>query len=439
MFVIASIVAHAGPTAPNTGGELKFYKNLQKDPILLYSVAVEDPVASFDDLIGFAARLGDEGAGDRFSEALRVLDSRLGMALKDDLLSQIGPEVTLVLDFPPIDQAISAFRFPTGDTLAKVLVGTGVVAAVRDEQQFTEALRKLVVGLGGRLEEGKLTQIEIPLSAPPAGSEDAAYLVLFSKVHKGRIVVGFSREWVLDTVERRPRGTKITDGGDFGTVSSQLDPEPSSLIYVNLPKLRTYFDESQVIQALLETDDETRALVDMLFAPDMMNVGLGSTSISGDASVRTTSFGPSWLSGTSISSGLIAALTLPGMLGDDADKGRTQDTLADMHSIALACEGFSDDVRTYPGPTDGWVPVERIAPFLEPVYIPDMPRIDAWENPILYRSDGATYRILSMGRDGRIDQDWSGVKEPVASEDFDGDIVFADGHLLVVPSPLVVE
>jgi hypothetical protein len=80
--------------------------------------------------------------------------------------------------------------------------------------------------------------------------------------------------------------------------------------------------------------------------------------------------------------------------------------------------------------------VDRIATFLEPVYIGQLPRTDGWENPILYWSDGGSYRVLSMGRDGRIDRDWTGTVDPEVSASRDADIVFGDGRLLAWPSGL---
>ena len=107
-------------------------------------------------------------------------------------------------------------------------------------------------------------------------------------------------------------------------------------------------------------------------------------------------------------------------------------TVERIETIAEACEGFSTDTHTYP-PTQGWVPVERIAFYLEPVYVASLPRVDAYDNPILYWSDGSSYRIISTGRDGQMDRDWSALSEPTASGDPEGDIVFGDGQFLVVP------
>ncbi len=108
--------------------------------------------------------------------------------------------------------------------------------------------------------------------------------------------------------------------------------------------------------------------------------------------------------------------------------------MSDIEAIAEACEGFSTDSQNYPGPTNGWVPVSKIATYLEPIYIGRLPRTDAWNNPILYWSDGGSYRILSRGQDGVMDRDWTANLQILAAMGLDGDIVIGDGRLLSYPS-----
>jgi len=151
-----------------------------------------------------------------------------------------------------------------------------------------------------------------------------------------------------------------------------------------------------------------------------------------DGGVRTTNFGPSWLSGAAISSGFLAALALPSVLAT-ADRGRSRQTAQDIRAIADACEGFSTDSSSYPGPTAGWVPVEEIARYLEPVYIGHLPRTDGWQNPILYWSNGGSYRVMSTGGDGHMDRDWTSAREPSAPTTIGSDIVFGDGRMLSEP------
>ena len=140
------------------------------------------------------------------------------------------------------------------------------------------------------------------------------------------------------------------------------------------------------------------------------------------------------MSSAALTTGLTAALHGLGGAAE-ARNEQARQTASIIRSIAVACEGFSHDTDFYPGPTEGWVTVESIAGFLEPVYIGDLPRIDAWSQPILYWSDGRSYRIVSLGADGRMDRDWNGVRQPTrtAAERTEADIVFADGRFLVAP------
>ena len=129
--------------------------------------------------------------------------------------------------------------------------------------------------------------------------------------------------------------------------------------------------------------------------------------------------------------GLLAAMAVPAlMLTRDDEKG-TQ-TSRQIELLATACEAFAGDTQTYP-PAEGWVPVERITPYLEPLYGSALPRIDVWENPFLYWSDGRSFRILSTGEDGEMDRDWSGVEAPRPPAETGGDIVYGDGQFLATP------
>ena len=298
-------------------------------------------------------------------------------------------------------------------------------------------MHRVIAQWGGeRREAGELTEALLPLprTMQPDGSVSApSVLKVYYGLQDGRWALSLSASWVTAALAPRPDGQRLTDGEDFKTVFAHLDPRPVDLTYVNLPKLRAYVTGSHVVRIVLQTTPEIREFVDRYFTPETMSVGLGSTSIILEDGVRTTHFGPPWMSGTAMSSGLVAAMALPSLLAT-ADEGRTRQTKSDIEEIAEACEGFSTDSRSYPGPTDGWVPVSRIATYLEPVYIGRMPRTDAWHNPILYWSDGGSYRILSKGQDGVMDRDWTTNLQNLAAMGLDGDIVIGDGRLLSYPS-----
>ena len=53
---------------------------------------------------------------------------------------------------------------------------------------------------------------------------------------------------------------------------------------------------------------------------------------------------------------------------------------------------------------------------------------DGWGNPIWIWIDGESYRVVSAGRDGTIDQDWTVTPGAGASDSLDSDIVFGDGE-----------
>ena len=64
-----------------------------------------------------------------------------------------------------------------------------------------------------------------------------------------------------------------------------------------------------------------------------------------------------------------------------------------------------------------------------------MPKVDGWGNPILYWSDGESYRIVSRGKDGAEDRDWSewNPDSKQQTQSFNSDIVFANGEFTAYP------
>jgi general secretion pathway protein G len=132
------------------------------------------------------------------------------------------------------------------------------------------------------------------------------------------------------------------------------------------------------------------------------------------------------------STGIIAAIAIPNLL-NAIDRGKQKRTMADLRSIGTVCEAYSIDNNRYPGPTEDWVEVGEIASLVEPVYIRTMPTVDGWGHPLLYWSDGESYRIVSPGEDGEVMRDWRGEVEPGGATHFAADIVFGDGQFLAWP------
>jgi general secretion pathway protein G len=129
---------------------------------------------------------------------------------------------------------------------------------------------------------------------------------------------------------------------------------------------------------------------------------------------------------------MIAAIAIPNLF-NAIDRGKQSRTMADLRSIGTACESYSMDTGSYPGPTEEWVGLEEIASSLEPVYIRELPRTDGWGHALLYWSDGRSYRIVSPGKDGETMRDWRGEIEPGATTHFAADIVFGDARFLAWP------
>jgi hypothetical protein len=405
------VVAAAPANAP------ALRERLPKDPILVLSVPSAEVAGKLE---AFARWQGVESTAE------------LGLALQTDVLAHLGPEIVLTLDLPPLDALAASLHLQSLEGFSSALSRSGLVASVRDAQALDRGLRQLLERWSAAApveQEGVLTA-RVPLLSGAGGT-----MAIHYAIRDGRVALGFTPEWVTGCLDERRHEDRLVAGDDYRKVFAHLDERPQSFAYVNLPKLRTLIDESAIASALLQNNEGIRKYVQPLLDPAVMSIGIGSTSVAVDGGVRTTHFGPPWMSGVVASGGLLAAMAMPTLIVAN-DRNKARETLDDMRSIATACDGFSSDVATYPGPTQGWVPIASVAAFLEPMYIGSLPRVDAWDNPILYWSNGTTYRLLSTGTDGQMDQDWSGLTEPTTSEQQAGDIMLANGRILVLPRDL---
>jgi hypothetical protein len=435
VLLVGSSFASAAPkeVSAESPAALQLYRDLPADPLAVFAVSVDDLAAKLEGAIGWLDRTGQSISQPGLGGQLEQLESRLGLSLRSELLPHIGPEVSVALDIPPIDLVVTALQTAQADALSAVLGQSGLVAAVRDAKRLDAALRKLLTGLNASaIDEEGMVRVDLPMAGVPGRT--AASFTFYYAIERDRMAAGFSRDWVQVALTKRKKDRRLESGQDFARVFGRLDERPHSLTYVNLPRLRDLIANSQIVQAVLQGSQEARELLMPLLDTEVMEVGVGSTSIVLDDGVRTTYFGPHWMSGAAVSGGLLAALTVPNLL-TAADSGRSRRTEDEIRSIADACEGFSSDTRSYPGPTEGYVPVETVSAFLEPIYIGSLPRVDAWDNPILYWSDGDSYRIISTGHDGAMDQDWSVIDTAPTARHDGGDIVYGDGRLLTVPSP----
>ena len=109
--------------------------------------------------------------------------------------------------------------------------------------------------------------------------------------------------------------------------------------------------------------------------------------------------------------------------------GKQKATMADMRSVATAIEAYKIDNDALPAaPTGSFVPVEAILNAVQPIYIRQLPLVDGWGNTFWIWTDGISYRIVSAGRDGILQQDWATTEGAGATTSFESDIVFGDGQ-----------
>lgn len=433
-LLIAALLAGPGSAAAQEA-PAALHTRLPKDPLVVFAVSSDELAGK---LQGAAEWLARNEEGPQLPELFGGVDPGSGASLAHGLLATVGPELAIAIDLPPLDTIAAALQIGAGEAYAVALSRSGLLAEVRDEKRLHATLRALLESIAAPpAERDGVMLARIPLidAAAPEDAEPWAILDLYYATRDGRLALGFTREWVLSGLADAASGERLAGGSDFRQVFANLDARPDSLAYVNLPKLRALIEGSQIVGALLEGNPETRRFVAPLRDPKVMASGLGSTSVAVAGGVRTTHFGPYWMSGTAASSSVLAALAVPSLLVA-AERGRARETLGDIQIIAAACEDFATDARSYPGPTRGWVPIGEVSAFLEPIYIPTLPRTDAWDNPILYWSDGKSYKVLSTGADGRMDRDWRQVEEPTPSAQNPGDIVVADGRILALPSHL---
>ena len=76
-------------------------------------------------------------------------------------------------------------------------------------------------------------------------------------------------------------------------------------------------------------------------------------------------------------------------------EGKRGRTLQDMRAITTALQSYMVDHDIYPVCSS----IEELSKFLTPHYITRVPRLDAWGGEFIYRSDGRSYQLLSLGPD----------------------------------------
>ncbi len=132
---------------------------------------------------------------------------------------------------------------------------------------------------------------------------------------------------------------------------------------------------------------------------------------------------------------LVGAMLIPGLLGSP---GHTKRTMADLRSVGTAVEAYAVDNDFYPEAKS----LDELASRLEPRYIRQMPRRDAWKHEMRYfcwkeneKSSGCdTYIVASPGKDGIWEEMNPRKYQSSTFRGFDGDFVFKNGEFLRYPA-----
>jgi len=81
-------------------------------------------------------------------------------------------------------------------------------------------------------------------------------------------------------------------------------------------------------------------------------------------------------------------------------------TINVINVIFRAAASFAVDNNHYPGASTALVPVDELSSELVPVYVGELPTMDAWGRPLLYYSDGESFYLASFGADGEPDRSY---------------------------------
>ncbi len=129
--------------------------------------------------------------------------------------------------------------------------------------------------------------------------------------------------------------------------------------------------------------------------------------------------------------GIVSAIAIPNLL-NAINRSRQKRSIADMRTIATACEAYAVDYRHYPLAITS---LDELATVLTPAYLKRTPTLDGWREPfqVTTAADGTAYEIVSFGRD-KLPGDRPGGP----TSDFDCDLVYRNGMFVQWPEGIPV-
>jgi general secretion pathway protein G len=411
----------------------KATRYMPKDPLAVWAADAGSMAVTFDAIVATIQRFLPAEDAAKVTTEIAEMDAKLGFSLRDDFLAHIGPDMGLVIDLPPIDQAAGLIMSGAEDGINQSLDGIALWLEIDDQAKVSRAVERLVSLTGTEVEIEKTQQHVRVCWSPPAAEGEPPPPCLYYATTNGALVVGFTPERIAAMQSPAPADARVTAGDDFTYVAAELDADPRSLLYVNLPRVRRLIDESQMVTGLLAANDEAKPVLELLLDPSMTPHGMGTTTtlVGIGAGTRKVTFGPSWISTGVATTGIVAAIAIPNML-NAINRARQKRTMADIRTIGTVMEAFAVDNMAYPE-TDGWVACSELAGVVSPTYIAQLPAADGWEGPFSCLSDGRHYVIVSAGRDRVLASDYGGELETTTTTDFDADIVYRDGAFVIYP------
>jgi type II secretion system protein G len=135
--------------------------------------------------------------------------------------------------------------------------------------------------------------------------------------------------------------------------------------------------------------------------------------------------------------GILAAIAIPNLL-TAMQRTRQKRTMADMRTIATAWESRATDTDVYNAAGISWpaatAPVTSITTLLMPTYVKKIPLYDGWNVSFRVSSNNPTaYSIMSYGADKTSNTTVTSAPLAITTNNFDCDIILADGNFVQYP------
>jgi general secretion pathway protein G len=424
------------------GSSLESPAYLPPDAVMASTIRFGDLAEALDAVMGMVETVLPPDELPDIERGIAELEERLGFRLREDLLGLLAREASFAVGIESVDLL-------AGQIMGGVMAGDGglppgileifqdvvAVVGITDIERFDESLRALLASGGGelRISEDGLRSLHGPPGELPFG--------LHYRPHGEYLVLGLAASAVNRAIERAESRAGLDRSADYRSLLERLGTGPHGFGYLNLPRIHELLESSVTVQGALVSDPQTEPVYRLFVPEEPWGSGMAWGLYRVEGGVENRSFMPreafplpGAFMGNFISVpyiGVIAAVAIPNML-NAVDRGKQKRTMADIRSIGTACEQFQIDNNAYPGPTEGLVPVEWLTPHVVPVYTSRVVATDGWGGPLLYWSDGGSYRILSMGKDGQ--QDWlPGLGGGGPTTSFDADVVFENGSFVQFP------